>query len=113
MNNLDQNQKLVYSTNPDVLTRTDKDADIETKAPQQQNLRVHLDRKKRKGKQVTLITGFIGSDQDLKQLAKSLKSKCGVGGTAKDGEILIQGNFRDKAVEILTAEGYKVKKAGG
>ena len=110
---MDKNRKLVYSTNPDI--NTDQDTSrADSKLPaQQQDLRVHLDRKKRRGKQVTLITGFIGSDSDLKVLAKTLKSKCGVGGTAKDGEILIQGNFRDKVVEILLADGYKVKKAGG
>ena len=104
---------LVYTTNPDAVAKTDEDRGIGTLPPQQQNLRIHLDRKKRKGKQVTLITGFIGSEQDLKQLAKLLKSKCGVGGTAKDSEILIQGNFREKVVDILSGEGYKDKKAGG
>jgi len=77
-------------------------------------LRVLLDRKYRRGKEATIITGFTGTDDQLKALGKLLKTKCGVGGSAKDGEIIIQGNKREKVVELLTAEGYRgAKKAGG
>jgi len=104
---------MVYSTNPDFnYEKEDSDAD-ETLEPSKQNLRVQLDRKKRKGKSVTLITGFIGTEDDLKTLAKELKSKCGVGGSAKNGEIIIQGDFVQKVMDILTKAGYKSKRSGG
>ena len=104
---------MVYSTNPDYEYEHGGREEQETLPPQQQNLRVMLDRKKRKGKAVTLVTGFVGSTDDLKDLGKILKSKCGVGGTAKDGEILIQGDFCNRVLEILKNEGYKVKRSGG
>jgi len=104
---------VVYSTNPDFKFDNQDINTPQTLAANQQKLIVMLDKKKRNGKSVTLITGFIGNNDDLEQLGKSLKTKCGVGGTVKDGEILIQGDFRDKIVEILTKEGYKVKKSGG
>jgi len=104
---------MVFSTNPDFRYETDKQGEQETLPANKQNLRVELDKKQRNGKKATLITGFIGSDQDLKELAKILKTKCGVGGSAKDGEILIQGDFCNKVIEILKNENYKVKRIGG
>jgi len=103
----------VYSTNPDFQYKTESEDESETLPPNKQNLRIQLDKKQRNGKKATLITGFIGKDEDLKALAKILKTKCGVGGSAKDGEILIQGDFCVKVLEILKAENYKVKRTGG
>jgi translation initiation factor 1 len=104
---------MVYSTNPDYQFDITRESEAETLAPQKQTLLVQLDRKQRKGKSVTLITGFVGTDDDLKELAKLLKTKCGVGGSAKEGEILIQGDFCNKVIEILKNSGYKVKRSGG
>ncbi|MFB6317571.1 translation initiation factor [Saccharicrinis sp. FJH54] len=104
---------MVYSTNPDFNYNEDEENTEETPENGKQNLKVFRDSKKRKGKTVTLITGYVGHEDDLKELGKLLKTKCGVGGTVKYGEILIQGDFRDKIFDILKSEGYKVKKAGG
>lgn len=103
----------VYSTNPDFHYENEGDEQEDTLPAQQQNLKVSLDRKKRKGKSVTLVTGFVGSEDDIKALGKLLKSKCGVGGTVKENEILIQGDFCTKIIEILKKENYKVKRSGG
>ena len=102
---------VVYSTNPDFEYNYDEEEEQETVEPSKQNLKVYLDTKaKKKGKQATLISGFVGYEEDLKGLGKLLKTKCAVGGSVKDGEIIIQGDFRDKIVQILTSEGYKAKK---
>lgn len=104
---------IVYSTNPDFSYDYDDQEEAETLEPSKQLLYVSLDRKQRGGKEVTLVEGFVGSEDDLKELGKMLKTKCGVGGTAKDGEIIIQGSFRDKVIELLEKEGYKTKRKGG
>lgn len=103
---------VVYSTSNDFQYDYEGEQEQETLAPNQQNLRVMLDKKSRGGKQVTLVEGFIGTDEDLKELGKLLKHKCGVGGSAKDGEILVQGDFRDKVVQVLLGEGFKAKRIG-
>ena len=107
-------KRMFYSTNPDWEPDFGDDETQDTLDPSEQKLYVMIDRKKRRGKEVTLETGFVGSDDDLKDIGKFLKSKCGVGGSVKDGEIIIQGNHRDKVVDLLKGKGYtKVKKSGG
>ena len=107
-NNNDWKDRLnvVYSTNPDFSNDTRETEEPETQAPEKQPLKIQLDKRNRNGKSVTLITGFSGKEEDLKELGKTLKTKCGVGGSSKDGEILIQGDFRAKVLEILKKEGY-------
>ena len=104
---------VVYSTNKDFTFENESDDESESIAANQQNLYVSLDRKNRKGKAVTLVSGFIGSEEEIKDLGKSLKSKCGVGGSVKDKEILLQGDHRKKVVELLKGDGYKAKISGG
>lgn len=102
----------VFSTNKDFELNNNDDP-RETLPPNQQKLEAHLDKKNRGGKVATVIKGFEGTDDDLKALAKQLKTLCGVGGSAKDNEIIIQGNFRDKIMDFLVKEGYKIKRVGG
>lgn len=104
---------IVYSTNPNFSYQTEPDEEAETLPPTQQQLKIMLDKKARAGKQVTLISGFVGKTDDLESLGKALKNLCGSGGSAKDGEILIQGDHRDKILNHLVSKGYKAKKAGG
>ena len=100
---------VVYSTNDDFTYDYDLDAETETLPVAEQKLTVSLDKKKRGGKQVTLVIGFIGTTEDLKILGKTLKTKCGVGGSAKQGEIIIQGDYRTRVRELLLKEGYRVR----
>ncbi|MBD9178477.1 MAG: translation initiation factor [Odoribacter splanchnicus] len=100
---------VVYSTNPDFSYEYDGISKPETLNPEKQNLRVTIDSKQRGGKTVTLIQGFIGKEEDLKELGKLLKNKCGVGGSIKDGEIIIQGALKDKVLAILKEHRYRAK----
>ena len=103
---------VVYSTNPDYKYNFGEDKETETPENNKQDLRVWLDGKSRGGKTVTLIKGFIGTENDLNELAKKLKNHCGTGGSAKDGEIIIQGDQREKVMAFLLKNNYKAKKAG-
>ncbi|MDX2172167.1 MAG: translation initiation factor [Bacteroidota bacterium] len=113
MSKKDKNRvNVVYSTNPNFKFESDDNNEELTLPPAQQNLKVYLDRLGG-GKFVSRVADFVGTNSDLESLAKLLKQKCGVGGTAKDGNILIQGDHREKLIVLLTKEGYKAKKAGG
>ena len=112
VNNLEDLGGFVFSTNKDFELNSDAESE-ETLANNKQHLEAHLDKKNRGGKVATIIKGFKGSEEDLKNLGKVLKTKCGVGGAVKDNEIIIQGNFRDKLIQILQGEGYNVKRVGG
>ena len=101
---------VVFSTNPDFVYEEEAADEPATLMPEKQNLIVSIDRKARGGKQVTLVTGFVGTADDLADLGRTLKVKCGVGGSAKDGEITIQGDFRDRVVALLKDMGYKAKR---
>lgn len=104
---------MVYSTNPDYEYTTSAEAEAETLPPAQQPLRVWINRRHRGGKTATIVKGFVGGQDELSELGRMLKSRCGVGGSAKDGEIIIQGNHRERVVELLLAAGYvKTKRAG-
>lgn len=101
---------MVYSTNPDFKFDTGESPEEETPAPSLQKLIVSIDRRNRGGKQVTLVTGFRGREEDLSELGRQLKIKCGVGGSAKNGEIAVQGDFRDKITALLCSMGYNAKR---
>ena len=102
---------VVYSTNPDYnFVEESQSEEVLTRPPSKQHLVVSIDRRNRGGKQVTLVSGFVGTDDDLSALGKVLKTACGVGGSAKDGEIIIQGDFRDRVVSLLQAKGYKARR---
>lgn len=105
-------QGVVYSTNPDFEFEYEPTEAADTLPNNQQNLKVQLDKKARAGKQVTLVSGFVGKDEDLQVLAKKLKNLCATGGSAKDAEIIIQGDNRDKILNFLLKEGYKAKRVG-
>jgi len=100
---------IVYSTKSDFVYDTNEAEEVETLEPSLQKLKVFIDRKQRKGKSVVIIDGFIGKDEDLESLAKELKTKCGTGGSAKDGQIIIQGEMIEKVKIFLTSQGYKIK----
>ncbi|PJA07731.1 MAG: translation initiation factor [Flavobacteriales bacterium CG_4_10_14_0_2_um_filter_32_8] len=113
MNKKKKFTNIVYSTNPNFKLEEEND-ELITLNHEKQELKVQIDRKQRNGKSVTLVTRFVGNEEDLKKLAKELKSKCGVGGSTKDGEIIIQGEFKDKIFDFLINLGYvKTKKIGG
>ena len=112
-NNWKDRLNIVYSTNPDFHYEKEEEDTQETLPKEKQPLRICLDKKNRGGKKVSLITGFTGTFDDFQALGKFLKTKCGVGGSAKDGEIIIQGDFREKILEILHKEGYTKAKIIG
>ena len=101
---------IVYSTNPDFAYSTDEKEEKEALPKQQQKLRVSIEKNHRGGKTVTIVKNFIGSEADAKELGRVLKTRCGVGGSVKDGEIIVQGDFREKVIELLKKEGYTQTK---
>ncbi len=112
MKNNDWKERLnvVYSTNPDFKYETEDETENETFPKEKQNLRVSIEKKNRGGKTATIVSGFLGTDDDLRDLEKLLKTKCGVGGSAKEGKIIIQGELKNKVIDILKKEGYTKTK---
>lgn len=106
-----KNNRVVYSTNPD-FEEAFENEEQETLEPSKQLLEVHLDKKNRGGKMAVVVKNFVGTEEDLKELGKMLKAACGVGGSVKDQEIIIQGDKREKVMEILNKKGYKTKRVG-
>lgn len=104
---------VVYSTNPEFSFNRENQGEEETLPPEKQNLKVRPEKKGRKGKTVTLVTGFSGNEKDIEELARVLKTRCGTGGSAKEGDIIIQGDFTDRVITILSELNYKVKRSGG
>lgn len=104
---------MVFSTNSDFVPEYEEDKEQNTPSPKEQHLEAHFSAKGRGGKTVTVIKGFEGKEEDLIKLGKELKKKCGVGGSVKDGEIIIQGDVREKVMQLLKEQGYKVKRVGG
>jgi translation initiation factor 1 len=112
-NDWKKREGVVYSTDANFAFEEASASEVKTLPPSQQQLKLFLDKSGRAGKQVTVVSGFVGTGTDLESLTKLLKTKCGAGGSCKEGEVLIQGDVRDKLLTILTQGGYKVKKAGG
>jgi translation initiation factor 1 len=104
---------IVYSTNPEFQYQQEERSEQPTLPPAEQTLHVLVDKKQRAGKEVTLVRNFIGTTEDLEKLGKVLKAKCGSGGSVKDGEIIIQGNFRDRVISLLGDMDYRTKRVGG
>lgn len=111
-NNWKDRLSVVYSTNPDFKYQQKDELEKETLPPAKQNLIVTKDKKNRGGKTVTLVKGFIGGEEDLAELGKKIKTKCGVGGSTKEGEIIIQGEFKTRIADLLKEWGYRVKVSG-
>jgi len=108
-----QRDGIVYSTNNEYTYNEEENEEVETLDPSEQNLKVLIDRKGRAGKTATVITGFVGQEEDLQALGKMIKSKCATGGSVKEGEIIIQGDFRERIMVMLEKAGYRAKKSGG
>ena len=113
MSKKDKRRGIVYSTDPGYNYQYEEQHEEETLPKNQQKLRVYIEKRGRGGKTATIVKGFTGTSDDLQELARSLKNKCATGGSSKEGEIILQGDVRDKVVDFLTSEGYEAKKAGG